>query len=170
MWVSDSGSDRVHPLGADLREFGVKGPSRIDVSSDRSNTPTMSLLRQNARILLTLFCILAVTLRVSGAHLHYCLDGSEPPMTVHFGDDLGLHHVGAAQSSAKHTDIDVSLTTEALVKKSTFDGDLTALLAIFVCLSFLLLQLRQSPVAFHPPLPVRARSPHLRPPLRGPPR
>ena len=131
--------------------------------------PAMSLLRHHSKILLTLFCILAVTLRMGGAHLHYCLDGGEPPITVHFANDLGRHHLGAAQSSPKHNDMDVSLAAEALAKKSSLDADLPILFTVFVCLSFLLLRPRQFTVADYFSLPIRARSLHILPPLRGPP-
>jgi len=132
--------------------------------------PIMFALRRQPRVLFALLFILAVMLRIGGAHAHYCFDGSEPPVTLHLSSDFGRHHSGESPSAAEHADVDVSLATEALVKKSNPNLDLPALLAVFVGLSFLLLQPRQSPIPFYSLLPIRARSLHIRPPLRGPPR
>lgn len=125
------------------------------------------LLEQLIR--LALLFVLVVALRVSGAYLHYCLDGSEPPVRLHLSNDLGHHPIGDGQLDVKHADVDVSLSTMALVKKSDKGFGSSALLAACVSLLFLLLQPKQFSTAFDLLSPLHTRLLHACPPLRGPP-
>lgn len=118
---------------------------------------------------IALLFVLVVALRVSGAHVHYCLDGSEPPVSLHVSRDLGHHPIGDDQLDIKHADIDVRLITAALVKKSDEGSGASALLAVFVGLPFLRLQPKQFFTAFDFLSPLRARLLYACPPLRGPP-
>lgn len=63
--------------------------------------------------LLTLICVLLLTVRVAGPHLHLCFDGQEAPASFHVLD-IGLHH--AAGHSAPHQDTDVSLAVDGVSK------------------------------------------------------
>ena len=66
-----------------------------------------------------ILCVAALVMRVGGAHLHLCLDGSEPPASVHLSED-DVHHHGAGASNPHH-DIDVSLTSVAMGKGSKIE-------------------------------------------------
>src|SRR5690349_13843461 len=91
----------------------------IDVSRVPSNTPTIMRLGTYTRTLLILLCIGLVIMRVGGAHLHYCFDGSEPPVTLHV-ESHGAHHSDPGVSASGHADMDVALGVDALIKKSLF--------------------------------------------------
>lgn len=129
--------------------------------------PSARLLEQLIR--LALLFVLVVALRVSGAYLHYCLDGSEPPVRLHLSNDLGHHPIGDGQLDVEHADIDVRLIAAALVKKSDEEFGSSALFAACVGLLFLLLQPEQFSTAFDLLPPLRTRLLHACPPLRGPP-
>jgi len=123
---------------------------------------------RNLKLLIVLLCAAIVVLRIGGTHLHLCFDGSEPPISVHSADS-GLHH-DVAVASQPHSDQDISLGAEALVKKSSAALDLAALAFVFALLLFFLPRTPNPlPDFFAPPRlsPARIR---LRPPLRGPPR
>lgn len=113
--------------------------------------------------LLSLLCIAVLVMRVGGAHLHLCFDGSEPPASLHF-EDAGHH----PDHHVAHDDVDVSLLADALTKTGKLGLDLPLLLLAAFCLSFLL---RASPQAFRRRAALDLRPPpaHLRPLLRGPP-
>lgn len=124
-------------------------------------------------LLIALTCVSMLVLRVGGAHLHLCLDGGEPPMSLHLGDS-GLHHVdvdaehAGVLQDAPHTDQDVRIAADVLIKKQI---DLGTLAILFAVLLVILLSRRRSllPELLH--LPFFAHAPvRLWPPLRGPPR
>ena len=128
----------------------------------------MLRLRFQTRVLLILLCIGIVMMRGGGAHLHYCFDGTEPPVTVHFENHPGAHHVGGTISGSVNTDFDVGLGVDVLTKKS-LPSDLLLLIAVA---GFALFLLRRRPSNFVCPsivLPIRPSRTYLRPPLRGPP-
>jgi hypothetical protein len=125
---------------------------------------------QRSRLVLAVLCAALVALRIAGAHLHLCFDGSEPPVSLHVAD-AGAHHGDghADVVSGGHIDRDVAMSGDFVAKKSAGD-----LLAPFFILAFTLALLAVAPRRGLPadyrsphPLPARAR---LRPPLRGPPR
>ncbi len=108
-------------------------------------------------------------MRLSGAHMHFCLDGSEPPASLHL-DDAGVHHLGehgdADDTAASHSDVDVSLIADAVSKKAASSLDLWVLLVSFALVLGLISAVRLVPVYSESLPPIRA---HLRPLLRGPP-
>lgn len=116
--------------------------------------------------LIALLC-LALVARVGGAHLHLCLDGSEPPVSLHLSDS-GVHHADES-SSATHTDQDIAVGAEALVKKSSGDLDLPALAFVLALLLFFVALSRDVLPAFLSPPRLSPARVRLRPPLRGPP-
>lgn len=65
----------------------------------------ITALRRNV-----LFGLLTLLLsaQVSGAHLHLCFDGQEPPVQLHVLDDAGEDHHDS-DLSQPHTDEDVAL-------------------------------------------------------------
>lgn len=109
--------------------------------------------------------VLAVmTAKASGAHVHLCMDGQEPPASVHLADvHDDEHHQEQGQA-----DKDVNPLVGALVKKAGPDFD-AGLAVMLVVLSWDLPIAQQGP--FPPDLPSIPRdlSFYWRPPLRGPP-
>ncbi len=132
----------------------------------------MRRLALTPRFLIALVCVGLLVLRLGDAHLHLCLDGTEPPIAMHLGDS-GVHHTDESAehdtANPEHADRDVAVGADALVKKPTGSIELPLLAVLFGLLLFYLARLRDVlPVYLPPPRlsPVRA---HLRPPLRGPP-
>ncbi len=129
---------------------------------------------QPRKLVFLVVCLAFLLMRVGGAHLHVCLDGSEAPSAMHFADS-GLHHTeaepnghaGGHDEDAHHDDVEVNLASDLIAKLSSLDLPVIAGL-LFVVLA--LLPWVRTPA---PPTPVDtriSRSPlHLRPPLRGPP-
>jgi len=110
-----------------------------------------------------LLLLVLLSLRVGGAVSHYCFDGMEPLLTVHF-DNLNGHVAHADESG--HVDAERQALTENLQSK-LFDFELTlAIVALFF------LGLPVSTEARHCSAPlVRnfAVATKLLPPLRAPP-
>ena len=123
---------------------------------------------RNLKLLTVLLCVAVVALRIGGSHLHLCFDGGEPPLSLHLADS-GQHH-GDGAATAPHTDQDVSIGSEALVKKNSAVLDFTALAFAFTLFLFFLPRLRDPPPGFLVPLRLSPARTRLRPPLRGPPR
>lgn len=115
--------------------------------------------------LLTLVCVALLFAPLGGAHLHLCLDGSEPPASLHVTDSG--HHADHRDDRA-HDDRDVSLVGDALTKSGKSGFDLPLLLAALWLVTVLFARLRITAAAASPQ---RAASPprFCRPPLRGPP-
>lgn len=132
------------------------------------NRPVFRFARK-PQLLITLLCVTLIALRVGGVHVHLCMDGSEPPLSVHVADS-GVHHLDEADEGDAHADRDVAIASDVVVKKPSGDFDLTLLAAFGALLLFVLARPRQR-ITF-PPVPARATTAraHLRPPLRGPPR
>ncbi len=108
-------------------------------------------------------------MRVGGAHLHYCFDGLEPPVSLHIDGHAGSHHMDSGVSAGGHEDVDVSVGVDALVKKVPTLLDLLGLIGALVVLLHLLPRVRSVVPSVDFFLPVSATRAYLRPPLRGPP-
>jgi hypothetical protein len=122
---------------------------------------------RHLRWTIALSCVALIVLRVGGAHLHLCFDGSEPPVSYHVGDS-SIHHSGGHDDEGAHSDRDVAIGEDLTVKKPFGDLDLALALAA-ISLLFLFPRPRQeSPRAPRTP-PSTFRGWRLRPPLRGPP-
>lgn len=114
--------------------------------------------------LLTLICAALLFARLGGAHVHLCLDGSEPPASLHVTDSghHADHHDGQT-----HDDRDVSLLGDALTKSGKSGFDLPFVLAALWLATVLFARLRITAADSPPPY---ASPPRFhRPPLRGPP-
>jgi len=122
-----------------------------------------------SRFLIVTLCVAVVALRIGGLHVHLCMDGSEPPLSLHVADS-GIHHLDEADGGEAHADRDMSVATDVVVKKPSGYFDLSLMAAFCALLLFLLAR----PRALHafPSVPATLRSARnrLRPPLRGPPR
>lgn len=103
--------------------------------------------------------------RMSDAHLHVCLDGQEPPLTVHTSDG-SVHHDEHHHEESEHNDRDVELNEAALFKVSS-DADVFLPVIAFFLLPIILETKRVAANLERPPT-LRPVS-KLRPPLRGPP-
>lgn len=121
----------------------------------------------HTRAFLLLLCIAMLVMRVGGAHLHLCFDGTEPRAVIHLDDgSLESEH---EKNASSHSDFKLSLSGEALAKKAGTGFDLPALL--IVCTLLFLL-----PRWNTPKIPRQRATAALfqnafllRPPLRGPP-
>ncbi len=119
------------------------------------------------RVVLALLCAALLASRIAGAHLHLCLDGGEPPVSLHVADD-GEHHAEDS-GEAPHADRDVVLGGDYLSKKAG-QVDLGFVVLALALLLFVLPRVRPRPPQFFlPPRPRTARI-HGVPPTRGPPR
>jgi hypothetical protein len=127
------------------------------------------------RWILATVCLSLLIMRISGAHLHLCFDGSEPPLSYHVADS-GIHHAdehdhGLTHETAheqSHDDRDLDVGQDLLIKKLAAK-DLTLALITFALLLFLVsVSSGMARTAYLPPPSKRLRA-HLRPPLRGPP-
>ncbi|MBC7982261.1 MAG: hypothetical protein H7Y02_00245, partial [Candidatus Obscuribacterales bacterium] len=135
--------------------------------------PAMLCLSGQSKGLLVLLCILVVMMRVGGAHVHFCFDGSEPPASLHLDGDGGLHHLDDhhdgssahdAVAGVQHSDLDVNLVTDVLLKKT---GGLDSLVLLFTfALTLFLFPLIRRLLPSATLLPASSRRAHLRPPLR----
>jgi hypothetical protein len=120
------------------------------------------------RACLTLVCVAILVTRLSGAHLHLCFDGSEPPESVQLTAVASDESPDEARKP-RH-DLDVNLIGEALAKKLDSSLELPMLLAAAIVL-FRVQAVGAPVIARHravPLIPIPAF--RLRPPLRAPPR
>lgn len=124
-----------------------------------------------------LACLAFLVMRVGGAHLHQCFDGSEPENAVHFAD-AGLHHAPTADTPTAlgvhgdgggehHDDVDTRVAADPLVKLSLLDP--TAAACLLLAFTLLVLPRLKTPRLVSRAIRLPARPLHLRPPLRGPP-
>jgi hypothetical protein len=119
------------------------------------------------RLFVIAICLAVLAPRIVGAHLHLCLDGSEPPLSYHVADS-GIHHAEEHGAGESHSDRDMQVGGDVLAKKSTHDQDAAALWFVFALLLFLLAPARRIVPTADPPR-LRSVFSWLRPPLRGPP-
>src|SRR5688572_14677818 len=113
-----------------------------------------------ARYLLHTALILLVLAGVGNIHSHLCLDGQEPPVSVHF-ENLSGHPEHAADEV--HVDVENEMMAQALPGKSVdYDNPLFLAAACFVlCIKapqrqhYIVLResdFDQAPAYLHPPL------------------
>jgi len=116
--------------------------------------------------LLMLLCAALLLMR-SGAHLHLCFDGGEPPVTVHI-DDYGQHHTDAGVD-AVHQDADVLLAGSAMTRSDNTGVDIVQvfLVAALLLWSFTRTFNRFGRVFRRSVVHLLPR--YSSPPLRGPP-
>jgi hypothetical protein len=119
------------------------------------------------RWVIALFTVAFLIARVTGAHLHLCLDGSEPLAQLHVSDAAEVDHHHDTGTAEPHDDVDVDALGNVVAKAVKLDLSLIALLACCLAL-FFILGLPQ-PVAAPDPRPPRPPPRYLRPLLRGPP-
>lgn len=132
----------------------------------------MQRLAFTPRLLIALLCVAVLLLRVGGAHLHLCFDGSEPPVSMHLGDS-GVHHADDAGNDGPaadgHADRDVGIGADALLKKPSGSVEIPVLAILCGLLLIYLARRRDALPVFIPAPKLSPVRTHLRPPLRGPP-
>lgn len=100
----------------------------------------------------------------SGVHGHYCYDGAEPPVSVHFdlvdGDQDNSH-------SADHQDFDSKPMEMTLLKLLSIDLPFLALALLLICL-WPVIRVQYS--AYFNTALVKSNPTGIRPPLRAPPK
>lgn len=119
-------------------------------------------------LLLWLLAIVLLPVRMANAHLHLCLDGQEPPVSVHV-QDTPMHDGVADVHDDGHTDRDLDVSKSLTVAKaSNLDDVSPALLNVYVLAIVLPAQSHVVPrsVLLTPDLEPAF---DLRPPPRGPP-
>ncbi|MEJ0034491.1 MAG: hypothetical protein WDO68_00140 [Gammaproteobacteria bacterium] len=119
------------------------------------------------RVWIALISLAVMVMPVSGAHLHLCFDGSEPPATFHAIEDGSAHDDPAVEGA--HNDKDVSLQGVALAKKQ--DSPLNLPTAVTAAVLVIRMPVAAPIPAFDrdvaPPIPLRLA--RILPPLRAPP-
>lgn len=117
-----------------------------------------------ARLLLWTFVLAVLTVKVSGAHVHLCMDGEEPPAAVHVADlHDDEHHQNEGQA-----DTDLNPLFGTLAKKAGPEFDVALAVALTV-LSWELPVAKAGAFAAEPDSIATDHSFYWRPPLRGPP-
>jgi hypothetical protein len=123
--------------------------------------------RSFLRIWIALVSLAVMAMPVSGAHLHLCFDGSEPPATFHPVEDGSGHDDEPTEGA--HNDKDVSLQGVALAKKH--DGALDLPTALTVAVLVLRMPVTAPAPVFETDVatPIPLRVARVLPPLRAPP-
>ncbi|WP_420465418.1 hypothetical protein [Panacagrimonas sp.] len=117
--------------------------------------------------LLVLLCALLLVMRVGGAHLHLCFDGSEPPVAVHLLD-AGLHH-GEPCVDGGTRDKDVPVGENVLIKLPKLGLEDVPALLLAVLVLWCLLKAPEAPAARSARSVAWSDVHSIRPPPRGPP-
>ena len=115
--------------------------------------------------LVMLLCV-TLLLRVGGAHLHLCFDGTEPPASLHLFED-GPHHE-TLSFGFTHQDVDIAVVAELLSKSNNSANDLPLTMLLLASLLGFWFQPQRYFSALLPPFHYASKW-LLRPPLRGPP-
>jgi hypothetical protein len=105
-------------------------------------------------------------LQVSGAHVHLCFDGQEPPVSLHLLDSGAEHFPGLAYSQHQDEELDNGLASLSKKSAADFDSPPIPSPAVFLfaaSASHFLLKIRWDDS------PVPHSATRLLPPLRGPP-
>jgi hypothetical protein len=118
--------------------------------------------------LIAALCLALVVLRVGGIHLHLCLDGSEPPISYHVVDS-GIHHLDEHDAGESHSDRDMALADDVLLKKTAKAQDSLLFLFALTLLLFLVARSPEPRPAATAPRRLRHSFSWVHPPLRGPP-
>ena len=144
----------------------ARAPGVCDRVGITARLAPMMLRTRPHPLFATLLCLALLMMRVGGAHLHLCFDGTEPPASFHVFDATPHHESPAA--SATHQDADVAVTADVYSKPGKVGDQLPlALLAAIIAWALI-----RRPREFVPPYPapaMRTKRELLRPPLRGPP-
>jgi hypothetical protein len=125
----------------------------------------MRALLARSRVLMFALCALLLGAQITGAHLHLCFDGQEPPVQLHLVDTSEAHH--DTGFSLPHSDEDIALS-DGSSRAKPFQFDVPPVLTGAFCFD------ARPAVAFAAARrPASASRPAVRielpPPARGPP-
>ncbi|MBK7729696.1 MAG: hypothetical protein IPJ33_14720 [Gammaproteobacteria bacterium] len=81
-------------------------------------------------LIAAVLCLALVIVRVGGAHLHLCFEGTEPPVSYHALQDRSAHEL--PNFDVTHQDADIALTSDMHSRLGTAFNDLPVLLSIAV--------------------------------------
>lgn len=95
-----------------------------------------------------LFCIVILAVRIGGAHLHLCFDGSEQPVSVHVGE-LVAHD---EHDGIHHTDKDLNLVDSGVAKTLIQVLSAPALIAAIIVLCLSIAERGTPSPTYSPPL------------------
>ncbi len=132
----------------------------LAVSMFRNRSPLL-------RVWIALISLAVMAMPVSGAHLHLCFDGMEPPATFHALEDGSAHDFPAATGT--HNDKDVSLQSAALAKKHDGARDLSAPLSLAAIIIRMPVTVPVPAFDTDVATPQPLRGSRILPPLRAPP-
>ena len=104
-----------------------------------------------------------LALRIGGAVSHYCFDGLEPPVSIHF-DNLSGHVQHADEVG--HTDVEKQVLADNLLSK-LFEVD--SMLVILALITITLFPLGNAQAYSRLVLYQSSRAKNFQPPLRAPP-
>lgn len=119
--------------------------------------------RQSTAAVVYILLLILLSLRIGGAVSHYCFDGLEPAVTIHF-DNLNGHVDHEAESG--HTDVEKQVLSDNLLGK-IFEFE--SMLAIVVMFLTALLSQSSGQAYYHRVLQQIRNAKKFRPPLRAPP-
>jgi hypothetical protein len=115
-------------------------------------------------------CLAVLFAGQSQAHVHYCFDGHEPPMSVHLADgiDPGHEHPDHDADEGCQDDVDVDLNPAELALGKVFKLDQPDLAAVFGS-SVIVASPGAGVLVDWIELPQTSDPPFARPQVRGPP-
>ncbi len=119
------------------------------------------------RWLVAMLCIVLLSARVGGAHLHLCFDGLEPPVSMHLADEPFDHH--EPSYTMTHHDEDISLIADAIAKSAKPKIDVPPMLLAALLILLLVVRQTRTPFVRRRRLQATTVPAYLLPPLRGPP-
>jgi hypothetical protein len=119
------------------------------------------------RLWIALISLAVLAMPVSGAHLHLCFDGGEPPATFHPIEDGSAHD--GPDATGTHNDKDVSLQDAALAKKQDRAQDLPTALAVAALVLRMPVAAPAPAIDLNVATPIPLRVARVLPPLRAPP-
>lgn len=116
-----------------------------------------------------MLAIALVPMRMANAHLHFCLDGQQAPVSLHVQDKPGHDHA-AEHVADGHTDVDVDFSVANTLAKLPGAGDdtLPVFLPLYVLAVFVPTQQHELPRQTITVVDTSVIA-RLRPPVRGPP-
>ena len=119
--------------------------------------------RQSVVTVVYVLLFILLSLRIGGAVSHYCFDGLEPTVTIHF-DNLNGHVDHEAESG--HMDVEKQVSSDNLLGKIFEVESMLAIVAMFLTA---LLSQSSGQDYYHRALRQTSSLQKFRPPLRAPP-
>ena len=126
------------------------------------------LRRSSIAVLLWVLAIALVPVRMANAHLHFCLDGQQAPVSLHVQDRAGHAHDEHVDDGHLDVDVDVSVANTIAKLPGAGDDILPVFLPLYVLAVLIPTQQHEPPRQTVAVVDTSAIA-QLRPPVRGPP-